>query len=301
MQPRKENIEKVYLENPPTVAESGGFDCKHYAVAAVLQWLYSLKLITQKPAPARRRQDPMHQGPSLRFFLKTKFNSAVGEVHNVEDLAAVAETQEQVAAHFCQCTTQETYNDTLKMAIDQGLAPIIFYDIDLYTRGPVNDNGRLEHAAIVVGYYYNQETKSIFFRIAEHDKHYDFDAVALFRSTSQLPQERSERENYIKIKTHRTNEGAWLLENVLYIHESRIIKNKLETSPARNGGVRQKILILDSTLHPRLKPDVMPVKFNRPQKAEEKELPVAKRIPPIRVTDLDPPSKGVAKSPRKYI
>lgn len=264
-----ENEKQVELFPLPLMLDQKGFDCKHYALAAVLNWLYDCRFIDQKPAPARKRLDQDYQGHSLRWYLKNYFDSTIGEVHNVEDLAVLAEIHEQVAAYYCECETETQYVNTLMKAIDQGRAPIVFYDVETEVANrtglPANKKGELEHSVVVVGYHFNKDNK-LFFKVSQWGNYYNIDAQELFQSTSQLPQTRSTQVNYFKIRTQKENEGAWLIES--YVRQpdfmNRVIKRLPESSPTKNNGVCRKILILDSKIKPALDFAAMPVKFTRP-------------------------------------
>lgn len=269
---QSEQLKNKILEPKLVVLKMKGYDCKSYTLAAALKWLYDSKLIDQEPAPARTRDNPTHSGPSLRSHLKKSFHSAVGEVHNIEDLAAVAETQAQVAAYFCECKIEAQYTATIKKAIDQGLPSIVYYDVNNYsgtpTYGmPIERSGANDHAAVVMGYTYDQKNR-LLFKVSQWGNEFDLDAKELFRSTSQLPKMRTIQKHYFKIKSHKEKEGGWLPEDFILKdyakYSSRIIDRKLETNPTSNRGLGQKILILDSTINPRLDLGSMPVKLNRP-------------------------------------
>lgn len=225
--------------------------------------------------PFRKYQIPGYEGRSLRWYLKHHFNSAVGVVHNVEDLAALAEIHDQVAAYYCECRNKEEYITTLVKAIDQERAPIIFYDIDLNTGEAVQLQGLYEHAAVLVGYYFNEEEKLIFI-ISTWGQYFEFDADTLYQSAQQLPKRRTEeeQEDYCKAKFGKKQIGGWLSES--WIKETkfdttRVLKKLKETSPTKGKGCWNKILILDSKLKPGLKLEEMPVKFKRAKKVVEEK------------------------------
>src|SRR5579883_926684 len=106
---KKKHYPNKLLSPKPLMPDQIGFGCKTRALFAVLQWLYKTGLITQQPIPDRKREYPDYKGPSLRWYLKHNCQSAVGEVNNIEDIAALAEIHPQVAAYYCECSSKKEY------------------------------------------------------------------------------------------------------------------------------------------------------------------------------------------------
>lgn len=278
----KDGQSSTSLSPAPFMPTQIGFGCKTRALFAALTWMYQTGLISERPLPDRKRAYADYKGPSLRWYLKRYCQSAVGEVNNIEDIAALAEIHHQVAAYYCECTSKEEFITTLMKSIDQARCATVYYDIGIVgdektVHRPVQLQGRYEHAALVVGYYYNQEKKLIF-RVSTWGKYYDYDADQLYQSTCQLPKERADRKVYFKMITQKEKEGAWL--SAAWVKDTnfntkRLFKHLKETSPTQGNGLCGKILILDSLLKPGINFEKMPVKFSRPSKkivAETKEI-----------------------------
>lgn len=242
------NTTRIKLIPTPIMKNHDGYDCKVYAVSGVLDWLHKNKFIAQSPLPARKHDYANYHGDSLRKLAKSKLESAVGEIHNIDMLVKLANHHSEVNANYYQANTYEEFVNHLVEAIHQEQAPIVFYDINTNwdsTANPISASGKTEHAVIVVGYEKDHENQLTNLLISTWDDIFPINAKELFHSSAQLPTERSKAEIYNKIYTYKTGLGAWLPEEYFKNgYKNTIHATRVETSKTSNHGLGKKILTI---------------------------------------------------------
>lgn len=268
-----------------------GNDCKVIAIGAVLNWLHENKKIAQAPLPARFRHEKNEKAKpqdghlySLRQVAKQKLvEKHGGEVKNLvtesiddpEILAQVARHHSEVTADFIHCKSEAHYLHIIKAAIDQGLSPIVFFDVNPRSHQPGIFAGTHDHAAIVIGYGEYWWSGRTFFTLAQWRDETEVDGSALFHSSSQLRQAQ-QIESYYKYP-HRTDEAGrgWIpvsqitnpklsfLRDKERFKEAKAVqpgeaqpdleayypKREARASGNNHGGLRRKILLIGSKQH----------------------------------------------------
>lgn len=228
--------------------EQKGWGCELIAVAGVMRWLYENNAIKTKPLPARKRDDKKATD-SLRSIAKRKYGTQIGEIVDPKTLIDIARHNEEIVAICLECNEEQDYRATLMAAIDNNLAPIVYFDVGVRDKEngmPIKAKGRNYHAAIVTGYSTNGG--ELEFTLLQWQKAFKVKASDLFASTSQMLDSPSFAEPYVKVKT-RENEGAWFpkrLINDYFKDVPIIIKESLPIQHGLNGGLRNKIFIIDS-------------------------------------------------------
>ena len=229
-----------------------GFNCRTYAIASVMRWLYETKRITQAPFPARKKDFIDYTGLSLRKIAKNKYHSAVGEIYNIEDLAALAEENQDISAKYVTCSSENDYINLIIDAINANQAPVVFFDVCIQTGLPNKFNGKYEHAAVVVGYTIHPD-KTVTFKVGQWETYYEFNAIDLYQSSAQLNVEH-EPSSYFKVKSRSkryNGRSAWVSsasEIQDNIDGSRVIGVKRATSPTTNGGYAKTVLVLQDEI-----------------------------------------------------
>lgn len=259
-----------------------GNDCKVIAIGAVLNWLHENKKINQKPLPARfrhQKQKDKQKKPkdgqfhSLRQVAKQKLKEKNGgeakdqvteSIDDPEILAQVASHHPEVDADFIDCENEAHYLYIIKTAIDQGLAPIVFFDVDPSTHQPVQFNGAHEHAAIIIGYEQGWGGTSL--TLAQWKQEEKVDGSVLFHSSIQL-REAKKHEYYYKypdrgdkggrgwIPASQIEESKWLQERFPdFMKSGRMQKypenrSSFPTKTNNHNGLGRKILLIGSKRH----------------------------------------------------
>lgn len=160
---------------------------------------------------------------SLRELAK-KHGSVVGEVYCIEMLhkiCADAGFESKVYEPF----NEDAYILQLQELIDNNLAPIVFFDMDLSDerRGlPYIGDGKNEHASVVVGYYKNQcdETRFI---VTQWNCYYDFDGMELALSTRHSLKEQRKPETFCKTYNETIAQTEWRLDSEINAPEISLL------------------------------------------------------------------------------
>lgn len=183
----------------PDVREQRGHTCKLYALSTVMDWLYKKSPQQGKlPPPARKRDTKATT--SVRELAKKSSHSQVGEIYSPHYLEDLAKRYGFDSTRIVD-TSHEDYIGTLKRCLDQGHAPIVFFDVDMTTGRPIKVASRQEHAAVAVGYFYNIESV-LYFSLLHWGKPWVVSAQELAESANNLSRDR-EPETFYKI------DGLW--------------------------------------------------------------------------------------------
>lgn len=241
-----------YLVVPEAIpAESQrGETCKLKVLADAM---YHTSSKTQTSCPPLYKNKNSNVFYSIRQLAKAS-GSAVGEIYSLNQLVSICEY-----ADF-EATTYAPYNedDYIKQIcglVEKNLAPMVFFDVDL-TSGerygcPSIGEGKNEHAALVVGYYKNQQDE-VRFLVCQWDSYYDFDGMELALSTMNSLKENREPETFKKVKDL---EGStlWVLDSKIsaYPEVLPVFARKAKPKPADEQSLKGKIMVV---LGPKPKP-----------------------------------------------
>lgn len=193
--------EKILLEPLPEPVEQRGPTCKLYALACVMQWLYQKSPLNFPPTPPARKNKSTFA--SVRSLAKKDFYSQVGEVYHPQYLVEMAKRYGFTSTRIVESNHQD-YCLTLKKLLDQGHAPIVFFDVEMQTGKPIRLQSKQEHAAVCVGYLYNLQGE-LFFTLLHWGKPWVVNAKELALSANNLSQDR-QPETFYKI------DGIWRQE-----------------------------------------------------------------------------------------
>ncbi|MDP1601740.1 MAG: ATP-binding protein [Legionella sp.] len=215
-----------FLNPPPAPVIQRGECCKLYAVHSVMQWLYKTDPSHPEPPLTRKKDSEFgNRKASLRSQAKHSFHSQVGEIYDSNQLLEL--TKENGFDRSVLLDKPEKYATCIVQTIDQGFAPVVFFDLDFDTWGPGLYNSKHEHAAVILGYYYDKQDELCFVSTYWNSYFY-FKAEALTSSTAQLALERIP-ETFYKVN------GSWLSNQGRH----RITNN--EQLPMREGRKSQTI------------------------------------------------------------
>jgi hypothetical protein len=128
-----------------------GYLCRTNAVTIAAKWLYDSGLVPDYIQNCKGDVSP-RADISLRQIAKQEFHSAIGEIYNINDLSKIARRNPGVYAKPFHPTNLRSYTHLITRAIDNNMAPIVFFDMDGHTGLPIKANGVNEHAAVVTGY-----------------------------------------------------------------------------------------------------------------------------------------------------
>lgn len=192
-----------------------GWGCRLYALSAVLNHLYDSFAIIEKPLQARKR-DEADAKSSLREISKKVLGLPVPEVvTDPSQLLFLATVHPEISACCLRPSSQDDFCNLLIAAVDNGMSPIVQFDVDPTSGNPVLAKGKNLHAAVVIGY--NVEDGKLQFKLFHWQKEYSaIDAEALFLSTNQLPDYKTESKDsaaalqtFIKRYYSKSQEGGW--------------------------------------------------------------------------------------------
>ncbi|MHB1948581.1 MAG: hypothetical protein ACYCQI_10775 [Gammaproteobacteria bacterium] len=231
-----------------------GWGCQLYALSAVLNWLYDSKAIVAKPLPARKRDEPNAKF-SLREIFKKELKHPVPDLMtDLSQMRYLATHHPEISASIITCENQVDYCNMLIAAIDNNLAPIVHFDVDIDTGHPTMAKGDNLHAAVVTGYRFTKEG-NLEFSLFHWQKEYNsVSADALFQSTNQLPEfkvsKTTPKFEIFKKKISKQNEGGWYPLDYLQQYESDSIERQLNRYQALDihsgQGFKNKIMLVDS-------------------------------------------------------
>jgi hypothetical protein len=193
---------KNLLDFLPDVVEQQGPVCKLYALSTVMMWIYKKNPVRfqKAPPPARKRDPAIKAESSVRQLAKQKTYSQVGEVYSPKYLVELAKSYGYNSTFVVEASN-EGYTEALKYHLDQGAAPIVFFDVEMNTGMPIKLGSNQEHAAVCVGYFYNLENE-LFFTLLHWGKPWVVKAQELAESAANLSTER-DPETFYKV------DGAW--------------------------------------------------------------------------------------------
>ena len=258
------NYNKKLDFNPKFLMQSQrGYDCKIIVIGAVLNYLHKKNKIKTPPLPARFRSVPRkNKQPekisSLRQLAKQISVSEVPEaIDNPAILAKIARAHPEVAADYAHCPEEADYINNLIFALNNGLAPIVFFDVNTSTRQPRLAKGECEHAAVVIGW--QVQGGRVKLTLAQWRGETLVDGTELFNSSNQLRQERK-GEEYYKYPERVDGCGrGWIpkpdIDKYGYLKDSfpedAGQQYEQRTGPdtgisTNNGGLRAKILLIGS-------------------------------------------------------
>lgn len=261
---------QVYTEKPTfrdllTVAERGssllcrgveplpepltqhGHTCKIYALSLCMTWLYK-KSLPRYPQPlaARKRDLTVKPLTSLRSLAK-KMGSKVGEIYSIHTLVQLAQSQGFSNTHILK-SSPENYIKDICACIDQGKAPIIFFDVNKVTGLPTEEASKNEHAALITGYFEDIH-KELFFHVSHWGKFWIFNAAELMRSADNLLEDRTP-ETFYKVDRAWRAPGDRLDHQTCDLQAAIASKRytKMFTPPmpaTQEGHFRNKILVVE--------------------------------------------------------
>lgn len=236
---QKANYEKphFFLDPLPGSQAQHGECCKLYAVQTVMQWLNKTDSAHPLPPPVRR-ENTLFATESLRHQAKRLFNSQVGEMYDIEALSQLARLNGYDHTYIIQ---PDHYVEMVMNQLEQGLAPIVFFDIDFDTKGPGFHHSQHEHAAVILGYFHDKD-EGLWFLATCWGGYYTYPAEKLAHSAAQLARQRIPELFYKIGGEWRSNQGRYQI-------------NKKDTLPVRQGiaptgkqaTFRNKLLVLKSS------------------------------------------------------
>ena len=228
-----------------TLPKQHGWECQITALSGVMNWLFACGLLAEKPVASRKRYDK-NAKTSLRQIAKKHFHSTVGELNSVYDLVKLAKLNPEITASYITCDDPYNYFQTLIEAVDHNLAPIVFFEGSGWGQ-PIIDTHDNDHAAVVLGYHYDEENH-LKFTIAQWRKEYEVDAFSLFVSSDQ---KRTTGFTFFH-KTYENGKApekaAWIPEQYVdnYYKDPVILKKRKATHDILKGFYANSIVIVDS-------------------------------------------------------
>ncbi|HRD71307.1 MAG TPA: hypothetical protein PK657_14335 [Legionella sp.] len=179
------NIKVTFCEGIKPLEQVGQV-CKLVAIQLVQEYLFKQGFHTEPPLPVRKDHNPLLQF-SLRKRAKLEVDSKVGEIYGPGQIKKVSEYNGFTTQSY-QMHNEEDYINFLIHSLERKHPVITYFDVTMgFESGagePVNRQGSFEHAAVIAGFYYEQEQLQL---IALQWGHfYTFSAKNLYASTEQL-------------------------------------------------------------------------------------------------------------------
>lgn len=122
--------------------------------------------------------------------------------------------------------------------LNQGLAPIVIFDVDFLTLGPGLYDSAHEHAAVICGHYYDLKGQQWFIANCWSGL-YSYSANLLQKSVAQLAQ-------YRKPETFNKFNGEWISDSGRYQLNSHVnLVSRQGIAPkGENASFRNKIILI---------------------------------------------------------
>ena len=199
---KSNNINITYCKKFQTFAQKGQ-SCKLVAGALVQNYLYKTDRHSQEPLPLYKNHQ--HRD-SLRKHAKKVIGSQVGEVYGAAQVKKIYNNR-GYSADCYRIEDEKTYEQLIVNCVSQQQPVIMFFDV-VNEQGseqfglPVLLNGAYEHAAAIIGYYYDAENQMQLL-YSQWGKYFTASLHEAFLSTQQLPRDK-QPEKFYKIPSLTT-------------------------------------------------------------------------------------------------
>ncbi|CAN5267618.1 hypothetical protein BH10PSE19_BH10PSE19_00730 [soil metagenome] len=194
-----------------------GWGCQLYAIANAVNDLYERKEISSPALPARKRDAKAKD--SLRKIAKVHLKLPVPDLlTHPQQLVSLATHHPEVHANYSEYKNEIDYTNALKQALDAKQIPLVHYDMNPTAKlgevgQPVCVKGANFHCGILTGYS-SEPDGALYFLSSHQGKTLLIKAKTLYESSQQLSTHTPVAEAlFVKVKTRKTNEGAWFPEN----------------------------------------------------------------------------------------
>lgn len=232
----------------------GGNLCRLVAIGNLLNYYSETKAISSALPPMRKQPDNNTTSPtphpiSLRQIAKETTEAKVGEFYTTNMVKQFIvglgkklkdSKIENAVVEFKRFDSSERtldYVSHVKKEFDNGRPPIVYYDVntvktDDYGQPLQNGNGDSEHAALVVGYCY--QDKKLSFVLAHVGKFTIVNAEQLAVSASRLMHTRESPQTFYKIRS-KGHTTRWCARLSLFSERYKDVFAKIEEATKNNN------------------------------------------------------------------
>lgn len=181
----EKGIEVKFCDNFKPLPQSGQV-CKLVAGTGVQDYLFARQENSQAPLPLLKNNGFFTR--SVRERAKQKVHSQVGELYGSKQVRDVFNYNNFETISY-QITEKPVYEKFLVSSLEQMQPAIVYFDVtprfDIPTAGdPDIYNGNFEHAAVITGFYYQDDKLRLI--AAQWGDFHDISFDKLFESASQL-------------------------------------------------------------------------------------------------------------------